>query len=499
MSKEKMINNQNETLNVNGVGFIKLAAFSIGATLASGVFYMPGNVAAGGGLQGGTYGLAIILGWVICGIGLFSMVMTYYSMSASKPHLKSGLYAYSKDGFGNYIGFNVAWGYWASAPVAQVSFSIALFTALGEFFPIFGTGNTLAAFIGATFVNWLCAYLVSRGMKEAMGLNFAIVIAKIVPIVTMLVIFIFSMHFDLSLFVQNFMGDEGSASLFEQIKSMMLFTVWVFIGFEAAIVASGRGINVKAASKGTLISLICILIIYILVSIFPLGVLPQEELVRLGNDGILSTGTILSEIIGPFGMTFIAIAVVISVGGAMLNYTMLCAEACYVPATDGTFPKFFAKTNKHDAPISAIIVTVALVQIFLFISFLWGAGYTAMLSLTTSLIMYPYFISVLYGLKMTLKGENIWAEESKAKKVLFIAITFIGSLYSLWLLYASGLSYALIAALLFAPGIIFYAIARKEQNRPVFNNKFEIVVFVFLIIAFAASLYLIISGTIAVF
>lgn len=53
--------------------------------------------------------------------------------------------------------------------VAQVSFSIALFTALGEFFPIFGTGNTLAAFIGATLVNWLCAYLVSRGMKEAMG------------------------------------------------------------------------------------------------------------------------------------------------------------------------------------------------------------------------------------------------------------------------------------------------------------------------------------------
>lgn len=61
----------------------------------------------------------------------------------------------------------------------------------------------------------------------------------------MLVIFIFRCIFDLSLFVQNFIGGEGSASLFEQIKSMMLFTVWVFIGFEAAIVASGRGTNVK--------------------------------------------------------------------------------------------------------------------------------------------------------------------------------------------------------------------------------------------------------------
>ena len=490
---------EGDTLNKQGVGYIMMAAFAIGGTLASGVFYLPGNMAAGGGLEGGVFGLGMIIGWLICGLGILALVISYYALSASKPEMKSGLYTYSKAGFGEYVGFNVAWGYWASALLAQVSFCIALFTGLGQFFPAFEGGATAPAIICASILIWLFVLLISRGVKEALGINLAVVIAKIIPILTLIVVIIFSFHFKWSLFVENFTGGSNAAPLFEQVKATMMFTVWVFVGFEAAIVASGRSKDAKTAGKGTLVSFVCLLIIYVAISLLSMGVMNQADLVALGANDELSVGSVMAAVVGPWGMTFVAIAVIISVGGAMYNYTLLCAECCYMPAKDGTFPKALAKTNKHGAPIASLIFTMAVVQLFLIITLVWSSGYYAMLSISASMIMFPYFVSALYSVKVTAKGENIWAQKSPGSKTFYMIVTIFASLYGIWMLYAAGLDYALITALLYAPGVIIHIVARKQRGLKSFDNAFEIGLFIVILVAFVASIVLIANGTLQPF
>ncbi|MFO5979658.1 arginine-ornithine antiporter, partial [Klebsiella pneumoniae] len=61
-----------------------------------------------------------------------------------------------------------------------------------------------------------------------------------------------------------------------------------------------------------------------------------------------------------------------------------------------------------------------------------------------------YFWSAAYGLLLTLKGETYENDARVRSKALVIA--GIAAAYAVWLLYAGGLKYLLLSALLYAPG-----------------------------------------------
>ncbi len=72
-----------------------------------------------------------------------------------------------KQGFGEYIGFNSAWGYWLSAWIGNVSYSVLLFGAVGYFLPMFGAGNNVASIIGASVLLWAFTLLILNGVSGA--------------------------------------------------------------------------------------------------------------------------------------------------------------------------------------------------------------------------------------------------------------------------------------------------------------------------------------------
>ena len=105
-----------------GLGTLRLTMFGIGLILASGAFAIPGDFAAAG-----AYPLASLIGWGITGVGMLSLCLCYFRLSIVKPQLTSGLYTYAREGFGEFIGFCSAWGYWISANLAQISFLTMLY------------------------------------------------------------------------------------------------------------------------------------------------------------------------------------------------------------------------------------------------------------------------------------------------------------------------------------------------------------------------------------
>lgn len=138
---------QETTNKAGGVSFIGLLGLVIGATIASAVFAFPGDFAAAGAGSG-----AVLVGWLITGIGMLGLCLAFYYLNKLKPELKGGVYSYARAGFGSYVGFNSAWGYWLSELLSNISFLTLLFASVGQFLPLFGVGNNIPSVIGMSVV-----------------------------------------------------------------------------------------------------------------------------------------------------------------------------------------------------------------------------------------------------------------------------------------------------------------------------------------------------------
>lgn len=477
--------------NEKGLGTLRLTMFGIGLILASGAFAIPGDFASSG-----AYPLASLIGWGIAGIGMLSLCMCFFRLGITKPELTSGLYTYAREGFGDFIGFCSAWGYWISAILAQISFITMLFSSLGSFFPVFGEGNNVASIVTASVIIWLIALLVSRGINQAVTINVVVVIAKLLPILVLLVAIVFARAFDPSVFFSNFTGEGMGKSLLEQVKGTTFITVWIFIGIEGSVVISERAKNTKVAGRATIICFLCMLALYMMISILSMGVMPTEELAGLKTPSVAG---VLQAVVGDWGAMLVNIAVIISIAGALFTYTILCVDSAYAPASKGCFPKFFARVNRRGTPVTSLLLSTIVIQIFLLIIYFNAATYQVCYALSTSMIMFPYFLSGLYCLKITVKGETLAGPVEKGTKVSIWVFAVIGAVYGAWMLYASGWQSVLASAVLFGPGILLYLYTQKQKGVKVFPKNTDAVAVVVVLAAFVAAIILMANGTIQLF
>jgi arginine:ornithine antiporter / lysine permease len=460
MSAVHPINNQPATGNVaqksGTLSLSLLIALVVGSILGSGIFGIPQNMAAGAGAG------AILIGWTITGFGMLMLARVYQMLALRKPELDNGVYAYARALSGEYIGFNSAWGYWISAWIGNVGYLVAAFAALGYFFPAFGEGNTQAAIIGASVVVWVVHMLVLRGIQGATVLNAVVTIAKVVPL--LLFIGLVAMAFEVKTFRLDFWGDAKLGSVLDQVKSTMLVTVWVFIGIEGASVYSARAQKREDVGRATVLGFLICLALLMSVSLLSLGIYTQPELAALKNP---SMAAVLEKAVGSWGAIVIYIGLIVSVGGGFLAWTLLAAESLFTPAKGGVMPTWLAQKNANDVPANALWLTNGMVQLFLIITLFSKASYLALISLSTAMILLPYLFSAVYGLSLALKGEG----PTSAKRASDTPVAAIAAVYCVWLLYAAGLKYLLLSALLYALGAGVYIVAKKQRAERPFTGQ----------------------------
>ncbi len=452
-----------------------LTALVIGSMIGSGVFSLPQNMAAGAGP------LAIIIGWGITAIGMLALVFVYQSLATRKPDLNAGPYAYAKAGFGPFIGFNSAWGYWISAWVGNVSYAVIVFSALAYFFPGFGDGNTWQAVVGASILLWLIHFLILAGIRQAAIVNLVVTVAKIAPIV--LFIGVAAVAFKLDVFTLDFsgLGNSGLGSITNQVKSTMLVTLWVFIGIEGASVFSGRAERRRDIAMATVLGFFTCLALYALVSLLSLGILSQPALAGLKNP---SMAGVLEAIVGPWGAILINVALVISVIGAFLSWTLLAAEIPFAAAKDGTMPKFFSHESARGVPSISLLVTNLLVQAFLIITLFAQSTYQALFSIASAAILVPYIFSGAYAMKLAITGESYRPGEWRTGPLL---AGLVATVYGLWLVYAAGPAYLFMCAILYAPGVLFFIQARRETGQRIFHPAEAVIAVVIITIGVLAA------------
>ena len=117
-----------------------LIAMVVGSMVGAGIFSLPRNFALATGVFGA------LIAWVIAGTGMLMLAFVFQTLAVRKPELDAGVYAYAKAGFGEYLGFFSAFGYWASACIGNVTYWVLISSTLGLLWPgTFGHGDTLAA------------------------------------------------------------------------------------------------------------------------------------------------------------------------------------------------------------------------------------------------------------------------------------------------------------------------------------------------------------------
>ncbi len=441
------------------LGLLPLVALVVGSMIGGGVFSLPQNMA-----KGASPG-AVVIGWLISGIGMLALAFVYQGLSRRKPALDAGPYSYARAGFGDFVGFNSAWGYWLSAWIGNVSYAVLIFGALSYFFPGFGAeGNTWQAIVGASIALWLIHALILMGIRQAAVVNVVTTIAKLAPIFIFIVAILVA--FRLPTFNLDFWG-AGVPTLGDvmtQVKSTMLVTLWVFIGIEGASVVSARAERRADIGTATILGFATALSVYLLVSLLSFGVMSQPDLAAL--PGAASMANVLEQAVGPWGSVLVRIGLVISVSGAFLSWTLFAAEIPYRAAREGMMPDVFGTENAKGSPSGSLWITNILVQIFLIITLYANSTYLALFYIASTAILVPYVLSGAYAFKLAMTGEGYEAHEGRGRD-MFIGL--VATVYGAWLVYAAGPNYLLMCALLYAPGILVYWWARNARGEKAFT------------------------------
>ncbi|WP_299788430.1 arginine-ornithine antiporter [uncultured Marivita sp.] len=472
--------------NSGSLGLLPLTALVVGSMIGGGVFSLPQNMARGASAG------AITIGWLITGVGMLALAFVYKNLSTRKPGLDAGPYSYARAGFGNFVGFNSAWGYWLSAWLGNVSYAVLIFGALSYFYAPFGEeGNTWQAIVGASVCLWLVHALVLAGVRQAAIINLITTIAKLGPIFLFIVLALVA--FNMPTFQLDFWGTEtlSLGSITTQVQSTMLVTLWVFIGIEGASVGSGRARKRSDIGKATILGFVTVLLLYLLVSLLSLGVMSQPELAAL--PAAASMANVLESVVGPWGSVLVRIGLVISVAGAFLSWTLLAAEIPFRAAKEGMLPEIFAKENDNGSPSGALWITNVCVQIVLIVTLYANSTYLALFYIASTAILVPYVFSGAYALKLAITGESYGSQEGRGGDM---AIGALATVYGAWLVYAAGPAYLLMCAILYAVGIPVYLWARKSHDEKAFAPA-EVLIAIGLVGAAIVAAYLMSTGAIS--
>jgi arginine:ornithine antiporter/lysine permease len=436
-----------------------LTAMVVGSMVGAGVFSLPARFGRATGVIGA------IVAWIIAGFGMLMLAYVFQNLALRKPELDAGLFAYAKAGFGDYVGFNSAFGFWASACVGNVFYWVFIMTTVGLAFPAFGKGDTIIAVVLSSVGVWLFHYLIARGVKEAATINRIVTVAKVIPIIVFIVAV--ALSFKAGLFHDNFWGgqDASLSTLYHQVSDTMIITTFVFLGIEGATVYSRYAKRREDVGRATVLGFLSVLSIFALVTLLSYGVMTQQDLAEARQPSMAS---VLEDVVGHWGSTFISIGLIVSVLGAYLAWTLMAAEMTFIPATGDDMPRFLKRVNRAGTPIAALIMTTVLIQLFLVVTLTSDDALNFMLDLCTSLALIPYFLSAAYALKIAWTRDTYASDAAARRRHAVIAA--IATIYTVFLVYTAGAKFLLLSCVIYAPGTILYVMARRENDKRVFTR-----------------------------
>jgi basic amino acid/polyamine antiporter, APA family len=424
-------------------------ALVIGNMVGSGVILLPASLAPYRGMG--------LIGWGVTAVGAFLLAWVFARLSRVYPKT-GGPYAYSRRAFGDFIGFQTAWGYWIAAWLGNVVIATGFVSYLGRFWDTAAgsssTDHVIQAGVAAAAI-WLLTLVNVLGVRQGGLMQAFTTVLKMLPLVAIAFVGIFWIK------AGNISFHPLDGSNFAAINSAAALTLWAFIGLESATLPAEHVRDPKRTlPRATLIGTIATAVIYIAGMVAIMGILPSDALA--GSTAPFADAA--DQIWGNTAGNLVAIGAVIAAFGCLNGWILLQGQMPYAAARDRLFPKVFGKLTKTGTPavgivISSVLVTLAIIPTYnssttqRFTDFVF-------LATTTTLIAYLYGAAAQMMLLVSDRKRYGLRRIGGEMTLAILAVA-----YSIWMIYGAGYRFAAWAFMLVAAGIPCYVWMKWQASK----------------------------------
>jgi amino acid transporter len=323
------------------IGVFGLACAVINMMIGSGIFVLPALVAE-------HLGAAAIICYGICG-GLIFLIALCFIEIGTKITGDGGAYAYIEGAFGPFAGF-VASNLliFGSAVLSDAAVANGLLQIISPFIPFATAWFFKPIFFLCVF--GVLAWINVRGAKEGMLVVITTTIAKLLPLVLIIV-------FGIVHIVPGNLAFINTISLSE-VGNTSLILFFAFVGIETAVANSGEIINPKKTMPmGILLGLLMVLLVYLGVQLVTQGVLGNQ--LNVYKDAPINE--LGNRLFGPIGISIIIGGMIIAMTGTLSGSIIAFPRLFFAGSRKGIYPKFLGNVDpKFITPRNAIILYASL-------------------------------------------------------------------------------------------------------------------------------------------
>lgn len=426
------------------IGVVAATFLVAGNMMGSGVFLLPGSLAK--------IGTASMWGWIVTTIGSLLLAFVFAKLGRLAPKA-GGPYAYARDAFGPYMGFQTNTIYWfanwignVALPVAAVGYFSYFVPSLSE--PLYRTIVVLVLIWLFTFANILGAQVVTR--IQSITTSFALI-----PLFGIAIFGWFFFKSDVFAGSYNVTGQSD----FHAISSAASLTLWAFIGVESASVSAGV---VKDPEKNVAIATIAgvalAAVVYISSSAVIMGMIPNDQLQLADAPFALAAQVALGHI----GGGVVSLCAALGAAGSLGGWILLTALSAKAAGDDGLFPKIFSKADKNDTPVRGLLIVGVLMSMIVLItsaSPTASAQFEVITQAAVVLTLLPYIYSCVACYFVVENSHTV------AHVGFFWVMTSVAVVYCLWAIFGTNGQLVTYAFLFMLFITVFYPFFSEQRRR----------------------------------
>ena len=414
--------------------------------IGSGIFLLPAALALYGGIS--------IFGWIFTLAGTIFVALVFSRLSRLITKA-GGPYTYSREGFGDFAGFLVAWGYWISIWCGNAAIAVAGVGYLSVFIPSLKENHLLSAGVAIGAI-WLFTFINTQSIKRVGMVQIITTIIKILPL--LLLGTLGFLYFNRTHFTPLNLSGESS---FDAITATAALTLWAFLGVESATIPSDKVKNpTRTIPRATIAGFVITGLLYISSTVGIMGIVTPAEL----QNSASPFADAAEKIWGGWASWLIAIGASISCFGALNGWILLQGQMPLAAARDKLFPPGFKMVSGKGIPVIGITIASILATFLVGINYTKGLVqmFSFIIMLSTLSCLMPYLFSSLSEIALYLKKKKNY---NKNNLIAASCISVPAFLYSLWAI--TGLKYEIIiwGAILLTAGVPIYAYMKLSGRK----------------------------------
>lgn len=403
------------------LGLWMATALVVGNMVGSGVFLLPSSLAGIGSVS--------LLGWLLTGTGAVLLALVFANLGRRYPRT-GGPYAYAHRAFGEFVGFETAWGYWIAAWVGNAAIATAFVGYLAVFAPTVATNHLLGALVALAII-WTLTFVNIAGVRQGGIVQVATTVLKFVPLLAIGVIGLFFMKGgNFHPFV------AGTGGSLKGITTAAALTLWAFIGLESSTVPAEEVKDPERnIPRSTIIGTVSTTALYVLATIAVMGIIPMATLANSTSPFADAARTIFNT---AWVGKAIAVVAMISTFGALNGWILLQGRVPLAAAQDGLFPKQFAKLSgtRHTPVFGLVVSSIGITVVtFMFYNQSLVSMFTQVILLATLTTLVPYAFAAAAQALLFFTDRERFSGRRFAKDGTIATLAFA---YSVWAIWGSG-------------------------------------------------------------